>query len=149
MHYIRTRIFGFYVSKSLGWLAWLVQLACFAHKLAVTAFLFGTDRQNAALYIYGPIFATFVNFCLWVCQNWFYSGFSTELSFNLFVKRKDVLESQMARKSFTWKIMTMGRGYLPELLRFIWTFLKNVSISDQNYHILKVVSVKTKVVVRN
>ena len=39
----------------------------------------------------------------------------------------------------------MGRGYLPELLRFIWTFFKNVSTSDQNYHVLKVVSVKTKV----
>ena len=79
--------------------------------------------------------------------NKFYSGFSTELSFDLFVKRKDVLESQMIRESDTLKIMTMERGYLPGLLRFIWTFLKNVSTSDQNYHILKVVSVKTKVVI--
>ena len=37
--------------------------------------------------------------------------------------------SQMTRKSDTLKIMTMGRGYF--------------------YHILKVVSVKTKVVIRN
>ena len=40
----------------------------------------------------------------------------------------------------------MGRGYLPELLQFILTFSKDVSTSDQNYHILKVVSVETKVV---
>ena len=62
-------------------------------------------------------YGTFQYFCIWVWPNRFYSGFSTELSFDLFVKRKDVLESQMARQSFTWKIMTMGRGYLPELLR--------------------------------
>ena len=42
-------------------------------------------------------YATFQDFCLWVGPNRFYSGFSTELSFNLFVKRKDVLESRMAR----------------------------------------------------
>ena len=99
--------------------------------------------------LYMVQFATFQDFWIWVGPNRFYSGFSTELSFNLFVKRKDVLESQMASKSFTWKIMTMGRGYLPELLRFIWTFFKNVSTSDQNYHILKVDTLKTKVVIRN
>ena len=99
--------------------------------------------------IYMVQYATFQYFYIWVWPNRFYSGFSKELSFDLFVKRKDVVESQMAREWFTWKIMTMGRGYLPELLQFIWTFFKNVSTSDQNYHILKVVSVKTKVVVRN
>ena len=82
-----------------------------------------TDSRN----IYMVQYATFQYFYIWVWPNRFYSGFSTELSFDLFVKRKNVLESQMASKSFTWKIMTMGRGYLPELLRFILTFLKNIS----------------------
>ena len=41
----------------------------------------------------------------------------------------------------------MGRDYLPELLQFILTFKKKyISTSDQNYHILKGVSVKTKLV---
>ena len=61
-------------------------------------------------------------------------------------KTKDVLESQMTGESDTLKIMTMGRGYLLGLLRFIWTFFKNVSTLDQNYHILKVDSIQTKVV---
>ena len=38
----------------------------------------------------------------------------------------------------------MGRGYLPGLLAFILPFLKNVSTLEQNYHISKVFSVKTK-----
>ena len=101
-------------------------------------------------FIYMVQYATFQDFWIWVGPNGFYSGFSTELSFNLIVKRKDVLESQMVRLFFTWKIMTRGRGYLPGLLRFILTFKKKyLSTSDQNYHILKGVSVKTKVVIRN
>ena len=63
-------------------------------------------------------YATFQDFLLWIYQNWFYSRFSTELSFNLFIKRKDVLESQMIRESETLKITTIGRVYLPGLLRF-------------------------------
>ena len=35
----------------------------------------------------------------------------------------------------------MGRGYLLELLRFIWTFKKKyLSTLDQNYHTLKIMT---------
>ena len=106
--------------------------------------LYSTGEYLCNFYknIYGPIcyFLRFLPLSM---------PFSTELSFNLFVKRKNVLESQMIRESDTLKIMTMGRGYLPVLSSFILTILKNVSTLDQNYHILKVVSVKTKVVIRN
>ena len=43
-------------------------------------------------------------------------------------------------------IRLIGRGYLRGLLAFILTILKKVATLDQNYHILKVVSVQTKVV---
>ena len=67
----------------------------------------------------------------------------------MFVKRKNILERQMPRQSDTLKIMNMGRGYLPVLSSFIFTILKNVSTLDQNYNILKVVSVQAKMVFKN
>ena len=56
------------------------------------------------VHIYMAQYATFQYFCIWIYLNWFYSGFSTELSFHMFVK--NILESQMPRKSETLQIMS-------------------------------------------
>ena len=69
--------------------------------------LYSTGEYLCNFYknIYGPIcyFLRFLPLSM---------PFSTELSFNLFVKRKNVLESQMTKKSGTWKKMTWNLNKL-------------------------------------
>ena len=101
------------------------------------------------VYIYMACFRTGQNFN-WnmsvFCFQFWYSDFSPICLIDLI---QNVSENKQ-HSSFRQIVKTlMGRGYLPGLLALILPFLKNVSTLDQNYHILKVVSVKSKVVIRN